>query len=79
MVCLGFEPGVAGWKARTNPLSYITCKNSFVTNRNYFLQMSFPPNFCVDIVLILKLLTFFGQMSLNVLCAFYAQESFWAK
>ena len=22
MVCLGFEPGVAGWKARTNPLSY---------------------------------------------------------
>ena len=22
MVCLGFEPGMAGWKARTNPLSY---------------------------------------------------------
>ena len=22
MVCLGFKPGVAGWKARTNPLSY---------------------------------------------------------
>ena len=22
MVCLGFEPGVAGWKAQTNPLSY---------------------------------------------------------
>ena len=22
MVCLGFEPGVAGWKALTNPLSY---------------------------------------------------------
>ena len=22
MVCLGFEPGVAGWKAETNPLSY---------------------------------------------------------
>ena len=22
MVCLGFEPGAAGWKARTNPLSY---------------------------------------------------------
>ena len=20
MVCLGFEPGVAGWKAETNPL-----------------------------------------------------------
>ena len=22
MVCLGVEPGVAGWKAQTNPLSY---------------------------------------------------------
>ena len=22
MVCLGFDPGVAGWKARMNPLSY---------------------------------------------------------
>ena len=23
MVCLGFEPGAAGWKAQTNPLSYV--------------------------------------------------------
>ena len=22
MMCLGFEPGAAGWKAQTNPLSY---------------------------------------------------------
>ena len=22
MVCLGFEPGAARWKAQTNPLSY---------------------------------------------------------
>ena len=22
MVCLGFEPGAAGWKAQMNPLSY---------------------------------------------------------
>ena len=22
MVCLGFEPGAAGWKSQTNPLSY---------------------------------------------------------
>ena len=22
MVCLGFEPRAAGWKAQTNPLSY---------------------------------------------------------
>ena len=32
MVCLGFEPRAAGWKARTNPLSFggtpnlYTCK-----------------------------------------------------
>ena len=23
MVCLGLEPGAAGWKAQTNPLSYV--------------------------------------------------------
>ena len=23
MVCLGLKPGVAGWKAQTNPLSYV--------------------------------------------------------
>ena len=22
MVCLGFKPGAAGWKAQTDPLSY---------------------------------------------------------
>ena len=22
MVCLGLKPGMAGWKAQTNPLSY---------------------------------------------------------
>ena len=22
MVCLGFEPGAAGWKAQTNPLTH---------------------------------------------------------
>ena len=26
MVYLGFEPGAAGWKARTNPLSYPPAK-----------------------------------------------------
>ena len=36
MVCLGFEPGAAGWKAQTNPLSYggtpiwqTLCQNMF--------------------------------------------------
>ena len=30
MVCLGFEPGTAGWWALTNPLNYsgpLNCKN----------------------------------------------------
>ena len=32
MVCLGFEPGVAGWKTLTNPLSYGgTPRSSVVT------------------------------------------------
>ena len=29
MVCLGFEPGTAEWKARTNPLSYVPPAHSF--------------------------------------------------
>ena len=30
MVCLGFEPGAGGWKARTNPLSYGGTPNIFI-------------------------------------------------
>ena len=33
MVCLGFEPGAAGWKARTNPLSYSGTRNVIKVNR----------------------------------------------
>ena len=29
MVCLGFEPGTAEWKAQTNPLSYGGTPNLF--------------------------------------------------
>ena len=29
MVCLGIEPGAAGWKAQTNPLSYGGTPNRF--------------------------------------------------
>ena len=29
MVCLGLEPGAAGWKAQTNPLSYGGTPNFF--------------------------------------------------
>ena len=29
MVCLGLEPGVAGWKAQTNPLSQLL-QTSFI-------------------------------------------------
>ena len=36
MVCLGFEPGAAGWKARTNPLSYGgTPKKYFKAHSDY--------------------------------------------
>ena len=28
MVCLGFKPGAAGWKAQMNPLSYSGTPNS---------------------------------------------------
>ena len=30
MVCLGLEPGAAGWKAQTNPLSYGGTHLSFI-------------------------------------------------
>ena len=34
MVCLGLEPGAAGWKAQTNPLSYGgTHSNPFMFDR----------------------------------------------
>ena len=35
MVCLGLEPGAAGWKAQTNPLSYGG------TPRNLLFKMPF--------------------------------------
>ena len=48
MVCLGFVPGAAGWKAQTNPLSYggtpVYClffKSFYVTSfkkSNYKIQ-----------------------------------------
>ena len=30
MVCLGYKPGVAAWKAQTNPLSYVGTPFSFL-------------------------------------------------
>ena len=43
MVCLGFEPGAAGWKAQTNPLSYggtptTTTKKLFVLQIRSYLK-----------------------------------------
>ena len=36
MVCLGFEPGAAGWKAETNPLSYSgTQRSKILLDRIY--------------------------------------------
>ena len=33
MVCLGFKPGTAGWKAQMNPLSYGAPQSQFVTKQ----------------------------------------------
>ena len=30
MVCLGLEPGAAGWKAQMNPLSYGSAPNTLL-------------------------------------------------
>ena len=40
MVCLGLEPGAAGWKLQTNPLSY--GGTPFVNF--HYLQMVFSEN-----------------------------------
>ena len=40
MVCLGFKPEAAGWKAQTNPLSYGSTQSFAVTHfcdRNSFV------------------------------------------
>ena len=35
MVCLGLEPGAAGWKAQTNPMSYSgTPRFTFMFNQS---------------------------------------------
>ena len=41
MACLGLEPGAAGWKAQTNPLSYGGAPNPILvaqTGHQYFTQ-----------------------------------------
>ena len=37
MACLGVEPGVAGWKAQTNPLSYGMSNKNFDGSRRCHL------------------------------------------
>ena len=36
MVCLGLEPGAAGWKAQTNPLSYSGTPKFKICSIQYF-------------------------------------------
>ena len=45
MICLGFEPGAAGWKAPTNPLSYggTPCKILFKS-----AESSDVPFLCIE-------------------------------
>ena len=43
MVCLGLEPGAAGWKAQTNPLSYggikaLNCSTLVFMHSHWLLQ-----------------------------------------
>ena len=57
MVCLGIKPGVAGWKAETNPLSYGgTQKEKLCFGEN--TKCSFCPNtqayFSIEIPKLLK-------------------------
>ena len=37
MACLGVEPGAAGWKAQTNPLSYGGTPGSVLYNWRAFI------------------------------------------
>ena len=58
MVCLGIEPGAAGWKARTNPLSYggthsvtrlgdlLSLGKLFKATKNLHKSPTFLGNFC---------------------------------
>ena len=41
MVCLGLEPGAAGWKAQTNPLSYCGTPK-IVINTLHIFQLQDP-------------------------------------
>ena len=38
MVCLGLEPGAAGWKAQTNPLSYSGTPMELLISKNEVFQ-----------------------------------------
>ena len=65
MVCLGFEPRAAGWKARTNPLSYggtppltrclFAIQPSFLRGRQLFPFdcFHFQPFYCSSSALVL--------------------------
>ena len=57
MVCLGFKPGVAGWKAQTNPLSYggipgtsfLPCHQSSINS----YAATYSATFCTGLSLLL--------------------------
>ena len=45
MVCLGLEPGAAGWKAQTNPLSYGGTPINYVVEYNsHYVQSDYTCN-----------------------------------
>ena len=46
MVCLGLEPGAAGWKAQTNPLSYGGTPQGEGHCYYYYFNTKFKNDFC---------------------------------
>ena len=63
MACFGVEPGAAGWKGQTNPLSYGGTpmskdiyfeKDLFVSQENFVYTFSFMIKYCTDLLFKIK-------------------------
>ena len=53
MMCLGFEPGTAGWLAQTNPLSYggpVVGKLTFFTFKMIYGHIQTTQNFFLKLL-----------------------------
>ena len=59
MVCLGFEPGNAGWRAQMNPMSY--GKVSFMNSVLKFATAKLIGPCCFDVNILSILMSFSAQ------------------